>query len=165
MFPAKNKSAPLRFPAVIALLATLTFWGLGIGLEHWFDLPELPLPNWLRWGLAILFLSDLLYLGGGGLVALRRHQWGRTLVTEGPYRFVRHPLYSALVYSCTGLLTVWQKSWLLLISVLPLSLVWSWIAGREDRILQDRFGRTYLEYRQRTGEFFPNFRNLAEEEN
>ncbi|NOZ74499.1 MAG: isoprenylcysteine carboxylmethyltransferase family protein [FCB group bacterium] len=146
--------------------------GLGISFALWvlfyffdwlLDLPPFPIHPLLRLGLLIMFITDFGYLVIGGIIELKRCHWGQSLAVKGPYQFVRHPMYSAVVYSLTGFLAVGLKSILLLVSALPLSLVWSWLAQKEDRELEKRFGEAYRKYYSQTGEFFPNFKALAKQ--
>ena len=79
---------------------------------------------------------------------------GASLVTHGPYRWIRHPIYSlgfALLLGFT-----------LLLESIPLALVLGWLlwwipgrANREERNLIASFGDRYREYMRRTGRFFP----------
>ena len=80
------------------------------------------------------------------------------LVTAGPYRFVRHPIYASMlcVLLATGfLITPW---WLFVPAVL------AFIAGTEirvrieDRLLASRFGDQAAEYQRRTPAYIPLLR-------
>jgi protein-S-isoprenylcysteine O-methyltransferase Ste14 len=77
-----------------------------------------------------------------------------TLVTHGPYRWVRHPFYvtAALLMGSVTLLTA---NWLIWVSSL---LVLGFLAIRtpkEEQMLTDRFGQQYKDYVAKTGRFFP----------
>lgn len=119
-----------------------------------------PLPDWLRWcGVLIgvptiwLLYSTLSTLGGNltDTVVTRANH---TLVTTGPYRWVRHPYYVVLLLLvfATFLLTA---NWL--IGAVGLSVFWL-LAVRthiEEQKLIERFGEEYRRYMARTGRFLP----------
>jgi protein-S-isoprenylcysteine O-methyltransferase Ste14 len=73
----------------------------------------------------------------------------RRLVTSGLYSRLRHPVYVfGTVAGWSALLTL--QIWPLLafgVALIPLTL---WRIRREERVLQETFGRQYDEYRERT---------------
>ncbi len=142
------------------VVATLPIWGIFYGADRWLQIPPMPIHPVLRWVLLLIFLMDVVYLVGGSLKTLKIPDRGRTLVVAGPYQFVRHPLYSALIYSTTGILAFGLRSWGLLLSVVPLSLFWSWHVRKEEAYLLERFGEEYHQYMETTGQFFPSWKNL-----
>jgi hypothetical protein len=78
---------------------------------------------------------------------------GQRLVTEGPYRFVRHPMYSGLVLAAVGALGLY-RTWttLLLVAQLPVLAV---RARREDQALEAEFGAEWRAYRDRVPAWSP----------
>lgn len=70
-----------------------------------------------------------------------------TLVTSGPYRFSRNPMYLAFVLIQLGIgLAI--SSWWLLLALLPAWIVLRWgIIAREEQYLAERFGAKYLAYK------------------
>lgn len=80
------------------------------------------------------------------------------LVTSGPYRFLRHPIYASMLslLLATGvLITPW---WLLLPSVV-LFIVGTEVRVRiEDRLLAQRFGERFREYRRAVPAYIPFMR-------
>ncbi len=76
-----------------------------------------------------------------------------TLITGGPYRWVRHPMYTAVLLFCAGFMLsppAWWKAvlWLVLLAVVAEK------SRMEERYLSQRFA-AYANYRNRTGRFLP----------
>ncbi|MGH6959023.1 MAG: methyltransferase family protein [Dongiaceae bacterium] len=71
------------------------------------------------------------------------------LVTDGPYRYSRNPLYIALFLLYAGIGVAADNPWLLAL-VLPLFLVMRYgVIAREERYLERKFGEAYLGYKAR----------------
>ena len=77
-----------------------------------------------------------------------------TLVTHGPYRWVRHPFYvkTALVMVSVTLLTA---NWLIGLGCLLILAMLAIRTPKEERMLVKRFGQPYVEYMDRTWRFIP----------
>lgn len=78
------------------------------------------------------------------------------LVVEGPYRRVRHPLYSLAAVFWIGL-SLLAASWAMAVGVAAVAVVLAIRTRREERALLDRFGESYARYRARTGRFVPGW--------
>ena len=77
------------------------------------------------------------------------------LVTSGPYRMVRHPIYLGLALLATGealAFASWPALFVVLFGVIP-SFVWRALV--EDKLLGRTFGERYEAYRQRTKMIIP----------
>jgi len=83
-----------------------------------------------------------------------------TLVTSGPYRYVRNPIYSGSFVFIVALALV-AANWLLLLPALVLITIIYAQIGKEELMLIDRFGEEYREYMNRTPRIIPKFRNLV----
>ncbi len=144
---------------VVTIFLWITFfWG-----GNMIGLPEMKIGNTARLIFLLVLLIDAVYLLGSGTVNLVKNEWGNKLITDGPFQFIRHPLYSALIYSATGSLALWQYSWGLLVSVLPVSLFWSWNVIKEEKYMINKFGKEYKNYMETTGQFLPSWKALKEE--
>jgi protein-S-isoprenylcysteine O-methyltransferase Ste14 len=78
---------------------------------------------------------------------------GHELVTSGPYRYVRHPIYSGILLGLlgSGLAAGWP--WFLpLITVFPFFI---YSARVEERLMMRQFPEAYPEYRKRTRTLIP----------
>jgi protein-S-isoprenylcysteine O-methyltransferase Ste14 len=108
--------------------------------------------------------SGLLVLGLATAVWARVHlgrNWGMPmsegvdpeLVTTGPYRYVRHPIYSGLLLAMIGSAVALGVYWLVVVAVLGLYLVYS--ATVEERTMTRLFPATYPAYKQSSKMLIP----------
>jgi protein-S-isoprenylcysteine O-methyltransferase Ste14 len=79
------------------------------------------------------------------------------LIEAGPYRFVRHPVYTGYLALLLGAGVAAMNVWLWLLW--PVSLIGILIqAGSEERVLAERFGGAYERYARRAGLLVPRMR-------
>ncbi len=143
----------------IALLRTIGLFAWLINPE-WMVWSRVGLPISLRWlGVGIAFAAASLLVWvfrslGTNLtdtvVTRRQH----TLVTSGPYRWVRHPFYLAfgLIIVADSLATA---NWFLaLTGGLTFALIFIRTKKEEENLIE-RFGEDYRRYQDRTGKLFP----------
>lgn len=123
---------------------------------------SIPLPINIRWfGVATGMFCSLLMCWtlnslGKNLTDTVVTRANATLITQGPYRWVRHPYYvvTALLMTSVALLTA---NWLIgLGCFLVLSLLVVRTPKEEQRLI-DKFGQKYCDYMATTGRFFPRF--------
>jgi protein-S-isoprenylcysteine O-methyltransferase Ste14 len=76
-----------------------------------------------------------------------------TLETSGPYRYVRHPIYTAVLALALGLFAL-GASWWHLVIFCALVMLLAIKARVEERLLLERF-ETYRDYQAQTGRFLP----------
>lgn len=145
-------SGPLLLALTIILLAT------AVRLQQLIWLPPLPWPAPVCWGLAGLALA----LGGASLVwslrALPLKERGRKLVTEGPYRYVRHPLYSTMFLSLGLAVFFVTRTFWVLVAVGCLFALACLLVRREEAFMERCFGEAWRAYARRTPRFFPQWR-------
>jgi protein-S-isoprenylcysteine O-methyltransferase Ste14 len=125
----------------------------GLLLDRWRPLPFLP-PEWApRIGIPI-FLG--LFVGFPAVLAFRRaatspNPWrpATALVTSGPYRFTRNPMYLGMLLLYLGG-SCWGNSlWPLFFLPLVLWVMQAGVIAREESYLEERFGEAYRQYRAR----------------
>jgi protein-S-isoprenylcysteine O-methyltransferase Ste14 len=69
------------------------------------------------------------------------------LVTDGPYRFSRNPLYISLFLVYAGVGIAADNLWIVGLGV-PLFLIMRYgVVAREERYLERKFGQSYLAYK------------------
>lgn len=120
-------------------------------------------PGWLRWsGAALaaaaipLALAAQRALGRNVSPTVVTHD-DHELVTTGPYRWVRNPLYVAGTTFFAGLGLLAGSWFLILCAVAALALVAIRLPAEEAQ-LQARFGKRYRDYVESTGRFLPRWR-------
>jgi protein-S-isoprenylcysteine O-methyltransferase Ste14 len=120
------------------------------------------LPTWLRWigaSLALLAVPPLLlwtfHSLGKNLTDTVVTRRGHTLVTHGPYRWVRHPFYDVVLLWVVSMALL-TANWLLaLLGVSAFAMMVVRTRIEEEKLIE-RFGDEYRTYMQRTGRFFPH---------
>ncbi len=76
------------------------------------------------------------------------------LVTDGPYRVLRHPRYLGIIVFTTGISLVY-RSWLGLILVAALTAVLIWRIQDEEKLMHQAFGADWEAYCQRSWRLIP----------
>lgn len=131
----------------------LPAWGdrhdiLSLGGEglRWSGVGLFAIGGWLRlWPVAVL--DDRF----SGLVAI---QPGHRLVTDGIYRFIRHPSYLGLMLGSLGWAFVFRSGLGLIVTALTLPPLLARIDA-EENLLQAHFGAEYAAYRARSWRMIP----------
>jgi protein-S-isoprenylcysteine O-methyltransferase Ste14 len=75
------------------------------------------------------------------------------LVTSGPYRYVRHPIYSGVLVALVGTALASSLYWLVAVGLVGVYFVYS--ATVEERAMTDQFPTQYPGYRSRTRMLIP----------
>lgn len=146
-----SREAGIRVVVVVLVLLLLR---LGLFRHHGAN-REL----WLA-GLGLALFA----LGLGFAVWARVHiggNWGTPmtqkvepeLVTSGPYRLVRHPIYSGILLAGAG--TAVALSWLWLVAVVLAGIYFIYSATVEERYLTEQFPDAYPAYRRSTKMLVP----------
>lgn len=125
------------------------------------------LPGWSLFWIGIGSIAGAIFFAAGGLLALagvlklgRRNftpfvcpKAGGILLEQGPYRLVRHPIYSGLIFMGFGW-GLWVHGWLTLGYTLLLFTLLDCKSRREERWLEMSFPG-YAGYRKRVRRFIP----------
>lgn len=146
---------PLRFPWTPFVYAAAIL--MAAGLDRLFPL-EL-MDGWhltfLVSGTASLLLS--LWLGIWGFAKLYRSGTAvlssspaTRLVTSGPFRFTRNPVYLSYTLGTLGAGMVTCNAWLIAAAIITAGITHAWIIRREEKHLLARFGFEFENYCRRT---------------
>ena len=144
---------------LIALVLFMTVWVADSFFGHWSTFPARHVPLAVRLTLLGLALLTAVSLVRSAASVHHLEQQPDHVVTTGPFRRVRHPIYLGviLVYLGMGLATASLLSLAILVGIF---LFYNYIAGYEEKLLSARFGQVYKEYKARTGKWVPKFAAL-----
>ncbi len=115
--------------------------------------------EWIA-GLGLIFVGELLRLVAvaftGPTTRSRRIQ-APQLVTRGPYRYTRNPIYLGNFFLGAGFLMVLAGTtlWLWVMYLVLFWVEYVLIVEAEEAYLEEKFGETYRRYRQETPRFVP----------
>jgi len=126
----------------------------------WMAWSKIGLPQAARWlGVGLGMICDLgiywLFSSiGSGITPTSATRKEHKLVTSGPYRWVRHPLYTfgSALFVAFGLMA---DNWFFILMALLVFLVMASRTPREEANLVEKFGEEYREYMKRTGRYLP----------
>ena len=119
------------------------------------------LPAWMPWlGLAVMILGLWLFwrshadLGNNWSITLEIRK-DHELITNGVYRFIRHPMYASIfLFSLAQglMLSNWLAGWA---AVIKFSVMYFTRIPKEERMMLEHFGERYREYMTETGRLWP----------
>jgi protein-S-isoprenylcysteine O-methyltransferase Ste14 len=125
----KSHTLPTVNPIIGAIGALLTIIGVTIAI-------------WAR-----------LYLGTNWGMPMTLKE-NRELVTGGPYKYIRHPIYAGMMLAMTGAVLALGLWWLFTVFVVYF-LYFIYSATSEEKILAKEFPHEYPAYRKRTQMLIP----------
>ncbi len=70
-----------------------------------------------------------------------------TLITDGPYRYSRNPVYLALTLLYLGLGVLFSSAWVCVLVVPTLLIINVAVVRKEEQYLESQFGEEYLRYK------------------
>ena len=155
-------STTLLLRMMMALIVAASFFAY-VFAPTWLAWSALELPMWLRVAAAVIALGTLpairwMFVSIGAnisetILTKRSHQ----MVTHGPYRWIRHPLYAFALLLLFSLALLASNWFLLAFPCIGLVVFRFIVIPREEVNLIKVFGEQYEEYRRRTGALIPRF--------
>ncbi len=146
--------------------AAASIWGvillLYVFYPPWALWSTFPLPAWIRWlGVGLGAASNVLLVWVHRVLGeywsyILELKMNHTLITHGPYRWVRHPMYSASLgfMAATALISA---NWVvMLVCLLTVTVILKRITIEEEMMIAG-FGEEYRTYMRHTGRLLPWF--------
>jgi protein-S-isoprenylcysteine O-methyltransferase Ste14 len=135
------------------------FFAVGLGIAWWLEgrwsLPMAAPSVWLEMAGALLVVVSMV----GALWAAGRFGRAGTplvpvkaataLVTDGPFRHSRNPMYLSLTVGYVGVSLIINTWWPLVLLPVVLLVMRLWVIAREEAYLAKRFGEKYADYCRR----------------
>ena len=121
----------------------------------------------LHLGIALVFLGEFVRFCAAGYVGHVKVNWTQkwrgdpkigSLVTAGPYAFVRHPLYLGTFLIGAGFCLIAGNLWASLAALGFFLIVYRHKMAREELLLRDEVGTPYVVYQAAVPRWLPTFR-------
>jgi protein-S-isoprenylcysteine O-methyltransferase Ste14 len=147
----------LRLAIIVCLFVLLGTDWLRVGPLGWRFVP---------WQSSIIWTGVALTAMGVALAIWARWRLGRNwsdkvvlkvdheLIRSGPYRFLRHPIYTGILVALAGTALVIGE-WRGVVAVILMGMNYYIKATREEKILARNFGEAFMEHKKKTGFFLP----------
>lgn len=145
------------------LMKGVAFLGTLFGMLQLAAMIWAPATSVVSWLVALVLYGSALMLFWGTVQTTRAHRFALAftptspamLLTEGPYRWMRHPFYTSyLLYWLAGVCAT--KVWWMVVSVLVMgTLYWKATVQEESEFLQSDQAESYRAYIGQTSRFLP----------
>ena len=159
----RGDGAGFLVPQAIITLATLGWLLTYLIAPQWIAWSQVELPQWLRFagaGLGVATIGLFIWMFkhlGANVTATAQTRPDAQLVTTGPYRCVRHPMYAfGLIWFLA--IVVLTASWFIAVTSAAGFSFLLIRCRREEANLIEKFGDEYRAYMQRTDRFIPRYR-------
>lgn len=144
------------FPLTIYILSSV--FGIDIPFVHIKGHLWASLFGWGTIGAIVeMLIGYSIMLNGGFLIIAgwkRIYQAKDELVTDGIYRYIRHPQYTGIILITFGMLVHWPTLITLLMWPI-LILAYYYLAKKEEKEIEKKFGESYLDYKRKVPMFLP----------
>jgi protein-S-isoprenylcysteine O-methyltransferase Ste14 len=150
----------LRIILFVLFIAFLILYSI---YPPFMKLIHIDFPIWLRWvGTLFAFIGCTFWIysqvvldkyWSPQLQVQREHK----IVTAGPYKIIRHPIYTAMFIWVIGLALFTANMVFVLLALLTIiGLILR--VPKEEKMMFEKFGDSYKKYMEITGRFFPKIR-------
>ena len=148
-------------PSILGCLPKAVFSNLGIGILALIISaiaggPKMVIEKQNSLITFFVLLAIYLFITFWAIFSLAAKRKENRLQTQGIYKYVRHPMYGAIIFILNPALGILLRSWLLILSCFVSYFIWRSATGDEEKQLVEQFGDEYSKYRKTTWPFFPN---------
>lgn len=110
-------------------------------------------------GLVSIFFGELFRIYSvsfiGSVSRTRSDSTGQKLIVQGPFAFVRNPLYVGNFFVSVGFAVFSGVMWIVAITAIAFIIQYYFVVKYEESILTKTFGDDYINYRKKVPAFFP----------
>jgi len=162
--PEEKRASKIFDILILTMLLLSPFFLIGAFLENKFLISQI-LPFWDN--IIISYFGFILFLIGSLLILVARAQLGRfgtaelnteedhQLYSEGVYKHIRNPMYSGGLIATIGFCLVFRCIIILIIMFIYTFLIYRMRIIEEERILLEKFGKEFEEYKNKTKKLIP----------
>lgn len=110
-------------------------------------------------GLPLILIGLILRFWASGYIGIEsrsKELMANTLITNGPYRYIRNPLYLGNFFLTSGiLLGMHLPIYIIFLIIVLFWIYYTMIIKAEEDFLKKQFGEEYLLYKKKTGAIIP----------
>ena len=162
--PEEKHASKIYDILILMMLLLSPFFLIGAYLENTLLISQI-FPLWDN--VIISYIGFIFYLTGAILTLISRAQLGRfgtaelstekdhQLFTQGVYKYIRNPMYSGGLIATIGFCLVFRCIITLIIMFIYTFLIYRMRIIEEERILLEKFGKQFEEYKMKTKRLFP----------
>ena len=122
-------------------------------------------------GLVFLILGEIIRLIGvayaGEITRTTKRLRANFLVTNGPYAYVRNPIYlgNIMIYIGYGIISLALFPYLQIVAISWFIFQYHVIIHLEEEFLEDKYGEAYLAYKNKVNRYLPKIKSYTSEFN
>lgn len=162
--PEEKHASKIYDILILSMLLLSPFFLIGAYLENLLLISQI-FHFWDNY--FISYIGFILYFTGALLILVSRVQIGRfgtaeliteedhQLITQGVYKHIRNPMYSGGLIATIGFCLVFRCIITLIIMFIYTFLIYRMRIIEEERILLEKFGKEFEEYKSKTKRLFP----------
>lgn len=143
---------------LILLLAFMATWVLDSFVFRWTTFLDHLVPRLLQWILALGFIAIGIYLlKASHDIVFGERRDPPIVIEKGVFSRVRHPMYLGAMFLYIGLF-FGSFSILCLALLVVIIVFYDFFARYEEKMLEEKYGRAYADYKKRVPRWFPSLR-------
>ncbi len=152
--------------AALYMTGFVLLWGwIALSVRSFDQRIGIVLPGWTEiLGVMFILIGGMLALACGGIFIGRGRGTPapfdppKEFVAQGPYKYVRNPMYIGGLTVLIGFGLYLHSISILLLSLLVFVLVHLFVLFAEEPGLEQRFGKSYLEYKKSANRWIPKWK-------
>ncbi|MEE9552961.1 MAG: isoprenylcysteine carboxylmethyltransferase family protein [candidate division Zixibacteria bacterium] len=151
----KNGEHPFGDTGQLIFLALfIIVWVLDSFVMRISTLPSTYLPLYVRLPVALVVFAFSIYLAKASHHVVGSDQRPQQVISDGIFSRMRHPLYMSVILFYLALIIptfsiISFALWILIF------FFYNFIAGYEEKLMEEKFGQDYITYKQKTAKWLP----------